>query len=48
MVIQGLLLTAKWEFDVVSIGFAGPKREKKLAPPGGRLVPGYHSQDILV
>jgi polyphosphate glucokinase len=46
MVVQALLLTAKWEFDVVSIGFAGPVVHGKPACDPDNLGPGWIDFDF--
>jgi polyphosphate glucokinase len=46
MVVQTLLLTAKWEFEVVSIGFAGPVVHGKPASDPDNLGPGWTEFDF--
>lgn len=46
MVVQTLLLTAKWEYDVVSIGFAGPVVHGKPAVDPENLGPGWKGFDF--
>ena len=46
MVVQALLLTAKWDYDVVSIGFAGPVVHGKPAVDPQNLGPGWTTFDF--
>ena len=46
MVVQTLLLTAKWEYDVISIGFAGPVVHGKPACDPDNLGPGWTEFDF--
>jgi polyphosphate glucokinase len=46
MVVQTMLLTAKWEYDVVSIGFAGPVVHGKPAGDPDNLGPGWTEFDF--
>lgn len=46
MVVQTLLLTAKWNYDVVSIGFAGPVVHGKPACDPENLGPGWTDFDF--
>ncbi len=46
MVVEALSLTAKWEFDVVSIGFAGPVVHGKPAGDPENLGPGWTDFDF--
>lgn len=46
MVVQTLLLTANWDFDVISIGFAGPVVHGKPALDPENLGPGWIEFDF--
>ena len=46
MVVQAMLLTAKWEYDVVSIGFAGTVVHGKPASDPENLGPGWTKFDF--
>ena len=46
MVVQAMLLTAQWEYDVVSIGFAGPVVHGKPALDPDNLGPGWTEFDF--
>jgi len=46
MVVQTLLLTANWEYDVVSIGFAGPVVHGRPACDPDNLGPGWTDFDF--
>jgi polyphosphate glucokinase len=46
MVVQALLLTARWKYDVVSIGFAGPVVHGKPAGDPENLGPGCTDFDF--
>ena len=46
MVVQTLALTAKWKYDVVSIGFAGPVVHGKPASDPENLGPGWTEFDF--
>ena len=46
MVVQTLLLTANWDFDVISIGFAGPVIHGKPALDPENLGPGWTEFDF--
>ena len=46
MVVQAMLLTAKWEYDVVSIGFSGPVVHGKPALDPDNLGPGWTEFDF--
>lgn len=46
MVVQTLLLTAKWQYDVISIGFAGPVVHGKPAGDPQNLGPGWTDFDF--
>ena len=46
MVTRALLLTAKWDYDVVSIGFAGPVVHGKPACDPDNLGPGWIDFDF--
>jgi polyphosphate glucokinase len=46
MAVQAMLLTAKWEYDVVSIGFAGPVVHGKPARDPDNLGPGWTEFDF--
>lgn len=46
MVVQALLLTASWQYDVVSIGFAGPVVHGKPAGNPENLGPGWTDFDF--
>ena len=46
MVVQTMLLTAKWKYDVISIGFAGPVVHGKPASDPDNLAPGWTEFDF--
>ncbi|HYJ06119.1 MAG TPA: hypothetical protein VEX43_13360 [Chthoniobacterales bacterium] len=46
MVVQAMLLTAQWEYDVVSIGFAGPVVHGKPALDPDNLGSGWTAFDF--
>jgi polyphosphate glucokinase len=46
MVVQALGLTAKWDYDVISIGFAGPVIHGKPAGDPQNLGPGWTDFDF--
>ena len=46
MVVQAMLLTATWEYDVISIGFAGPVVHGKPALDPDNLGPGWTEFDF--
>jgi len=46
MVVQVLLLTANWKYDVISIGFAGPVVHGKPAVDPENLGPGWTDFDF--
>ena len=46
MVVQVLGLTAKWDYDVISIGFAGPVIHGKPAADPQGLGPGWIDFDF--
>ncbi len=46
MVVQAMLLTANWEYNVVSIGFAGPVVHGKPALDPANLGPGWTEFDF--
>jgi polyphosphate glucokinase len=46
MVVQAMLLTAKWNYDVVSIGFAGPVVHGKPACDPDNFGPGWPDFDF--
>lgn len=46
MVVQAMLLAAKWEYDAVSIGFAGPVVHGKPAIDPDNLGPGWTEFDF--
>lgn len=46
MVTRALLLTAKWDYDVISIGFAGPVVHGKPACDPDNLGPGWIDFDF--
>lgn len=46
MVVQTLSMTAKWQYDVISIGFAGPVLHGKPANDPENLGPGWTDFDF--